>query len=134
MAKAASKTARTDKGDKVGKKAKKKPAAGVGKSAKAGRKASDDKKTRRAKPQSERHSALEALARLADHPMIGDLLAAGAVAAVAAIAEQQLDRNRPASSKIVKSAGKAAAAAIGKKLMGEFGAIKEAATEAAKKA
>ena len=35
---------------------------------------------------------------------------------------------------MVKDAGKAAAAAIGKKLMGDFGAIKDAATAAAKKA
>jgi hypothetical protein len=35
---------------------------------------------------------------------------------------------------MVKTAGKAAAAAMGKKLMGDLGVIRDAATEAAKKA
>ena len=67
--------------------------------------------------------------------MVADLLAAGAIAAVAAIAEHQLGNGKSQSSaKLVKSAGKAAAAAMGKKLMGDFGAIAGAATDAAKKA
>lgn len=77
----------------------------------------------------------DGLAKLADHPLVADLLAAGAIAAVAAIAEHQLgDKKGQSSSKLVKSAGKAAAAAMGKKLMGDFGAIAGAATDAAKKA
>jgi hypothetical protein len=63
------------------------------------------------------------------------LLAAGAMAAVAAIAEHQLAKGgRQGSSKMVKSVGKAAAAAMGRKLMGDIGAITTAATDAAKKA
>lgn len=81
-----------------------------------------------------RHSGLDALAKLADHPLVADLLAAGAIAAVAAIADHQRGKKKQSSSKLVKSAGQAAATAIGKKLMDEFGAIKDAATEAAKKA
>ena len=111
---------------------KKKPAPSV--TVRVKTKSKGEKKARKAAPSSDRRSAFESLAKLADHPMVADLLAAGAVAAVAAIAEQQLGKDRPASSKMVKSAGKAAAAAIGKKLMSEFGAIKDAAASAAKKA
>lgn len=98
---------------------------------KAGKKARNENFTEE-KP--ERHSRLDGLARLADHPMVADLLTVGAVAAVAAIAEQQVSSTRPANSQMVKSAGKAAAAAIGRKLMGDFGSIAGAATDAAKKA
>lgn len=124
MAKAAT-TAGPDKK----KKKKKTPVAAApakAKGAKKGKKAAAPKKAR--KP------GLEALAKIADHPMVADLLAAGAVAAMAAIAEQQLGKKRQSSSKLVKSAGQAAATAIGKKLMDEFGAIKDAAADAAKKA
>ena len=91
-------------------------------------------KARKADVPKKAHKGLEALAKLADHPMVADLLAAGAVAAFAAIADHQLGKKKQSSSKLVKSAGQAAASAIGKKLMDEFGAIKGAATEAAKKA
>ena len=61
--------------------------------------------------------------------------AAGAIAAVTAIAEHQLGKGKSqSSSRMVKSAGKAAAAAMGKKLMGNFGDITSAAADAAKKA
>jgi hypothetical protein len=77
----------------------------------------------------------DGLAKLVDHPLVADLLAAGAMAAVAAIAEHQLGKNgRQGSSKMVKSVGKAAATAMGRKLMGDIGAITTAATDAAKKA
>ena len=78
------------------------------------------------------HSGFDALARLADHPMIADLIAVGATAAVAAVAE----RGRSTSShsgNAVKAAGKAAAAAIGRRLMTEYNAVKDAAGAAAKK-
>ena len=61
------------------------------------------------------------------------VLAAGAIAAVAAIAEHRMGQGE-SSSKMVKSVGKAAAAAIGKRLMGDIGAVATAATDAAKKA
>mgnify|MGYP003297176009 CR=1 FL=1 len=63
-----------------------------------------------------------------------DLLAAGAMAAVAAIAEHQRDKDhKVGSSKMVKSIGKAAATAMGRKLMSDIGAITTAATDAVKK-
>ncbi len=95
------------------------------------------KKAKKAKkagpPKSERHGALENLAKLAEHPLVADLLAVGAVAAVAALAQHQSSDKKQPSSKLVKAAGKAAAAAIGAKLMGELGTVAGAATDAAKK-
>ena len=75
---------------------------------------------------------VKALARLADHPLVTDLLAVGAMAAVAAIAAQGVaaktgKSDAEGSRKAVKAAGKAAAAAIGQRLlkeMGGFGARK----------
>ena len=79
--------------------------------------------------------AADALWKLAEHPLIGELLAVGATAAVAAIAEQGLSGKggkKNANSKAVKAAGKAAAAAIGARLIGEFaeGAGRKAAKPA----
>ncbi len=86
------------------------------------------------KSKSKTRDGLDGLAKLADHPLVADLLAAGAIAAVAAIAEHQMNKgNGQTSSKMVKSAGKAAAAAMGKKLLGDLGAITSAAAGAAKK-
>ena len=127
MAKAATTKSDSDKkkkaktGTAVGKvKAKKDKASKTIKAKKGGKSKSD---------------GFEGLAKLADHPLVADLLAAGAIAAVAAIAEHQMGSTKGQSStKLVKSAGKAAAAAMGKKLMGDFGAIAGAATDAAKKA
>ena len=96
------------------------------KGAKAGDKT--ERKSRKA-------DSLDGLAKLVDHPMVADLLAAGAMAAVAAIAEHQMAKSKgESSSKMVKSVGKAAATAMGRKLMGDIGAITTAATDAAKKA
>ncbi len=78
------------------------------------------------------HGGFEALAKLAEHPMIADLIAVGATAAVAAVAE----RGRASGSQsgnAAKAAGKAAAAAIGRRLMSEYQAVKDAAGAAAKK-
>jgi len=80
-----------------------------------------------------KHEGFEGLAKLVDHPLVADLLAAGAIAAVAAIAEHKMGQGQ-SSSKMVKSAGKAAAAAMGKRLFGDIGAVTGAAVEAAKKA
>ena len=86
------------------------------------------------KPKSKTRDGLDGLAKLADHPLVADLLAAGAIAAVAAIAEHQMNKgNGQTSSRMVKSAGKAAAAAMGKKLLGGIGAITSAAADAPKK-
>ena len=79
---------------------------------------------------------VEALARLADHPLVTDLLAIGAMAAVAAIAEHgvaQKNGSAEGSRKAVKAAGKAAAAAIGARLMKEVSGF-TAKASASKKA
>jgi hypothetical protein len=72
-------------------------------------------------------NASDTLWKLAEHPLIGELLAVGATAAVAALAEQGSGKKHR-SSKTVKAAGKAAAAAIGARLISEFteGAAKKA--------
>ena len=95
-----------------------------------GKKAKSDKP---AEEKSGKREGFEGLAKLVDHPLVADLLAAGAIAAVAAIAEHKMGSNE-SSSKMVKSVGKAAAAAMGKRLMGDLGAVTGAAVEAAKKA
>jgi hypothetical protein len=75
----------------------------------------------------------EGLAKLVDHPLVADLLAAGAIAAVTAIAEHQMGKG-DSSSKMVKSVGKAAATAMGMRLISDLGAIGGAAAAAVKKA
>ena len=83
---------------------------------------------------SKAREGFDGLAKLVDHPLVADLLAAGALAAVAAIAEHQMNKGKgESSSKMVRTAGKAAAAAMGKKLFGDIGAIGGAAADAAKK-
>jgi len=75
---------------------------------------------------------IDALWKLAEHPLVGELLAAGAMAAVAAIAENGLTRKgkKGISQQVVKDAGKAAAAAIGVRLLTEFDEVKKAAKPA----
>ena len=90
------------------------------------------KSGKKAGAKSTKRDGFDGLAKLVDHPMIADLLAAGAIAAVAAIAEHQMGKGQ-SSSKMVKSVGKAAAAAMGQKLMGDIGAIATAAGDAVKK-
>ena len=69
-------------------------------------------------------SAAGAIAKLADHPLITELLAAGAMAAVSTIADhrlaQQAGGNSKKDGKVVKAAGRAAAAAIGARLLSEI--------------
>lgn len=82
------------------------------------------------KPRSE---GLDMLWKLAEHPLVGELLAIGATAAVAAVADHSGKKDKKhSSSKTVKAAGKAAAAAIGARLISEFaeGATKKAAKAA----
>lgn len=98
-------------------KAKKKAAKGVKASS-----ARTDKKRKHAGG-----SAVDALWKIADHPLVGELIAIGATAAVAAIAQQDLGRSRKqGSAKTVKDAGKAAAAAIGARLISEYAGEKRA--------
>lgn len=132
MAKAT--TAKSDT-DKKKKKAAPATTARIKVKAKKDKGAKPGKAEKKASPKSKTREGFDGLAKLVDHPMVADLLAAGAIAAVAAIAEHQLGKGRPqSSSRMVKSAGKAAAAAMGKKLMGNFGEITSAAADAAKKA
>lgn len=71
---------------------------------------------------------IDNLLKLAEHPLVADLLAVGAMAAVAAFADQashgkaskKAGRKLSSSSRAVKSAGKAAAAAIGQRLLAEI--------------
>lgn len=88
-----------------------------------------EKKAKKAKAKSATSpSAADALFKLAEHPIVADLIAVGATAAVAAIVKSKSDKSRHA----VKDAGKAAASAIGARLVEEFKAVKEAANKAAK--
>jgi len=75
-------------------------------------------------------NGFDALAKLAEHPIVSDLIAIGATAAVAAIASGMSSKSGKSSGKAVKDAGKAAAAAIGARLMSEFKAVKDSAAEA----
>ncbi len=116
-AKNAAKTGKSAKAGKVGKTAK------AGKAAKAGKGGKASKK----------NDGFDGLAKLVDHPLVADLLAAGAIAAVTAIAQHQMGKGA-SSSKMVKSVGKAAATAMGLRLMGDLTAVGGAAADAAKKA
>lgn len=74
-----------------------------------------------------KHGGLDSLFKLAEHPLVADLIAVGALAAVAAIAEAGRDEpGAVKSAKAAKSAGKAAAAAIGARLLKEVTSSKKA--------
>lgn len=98
----------------------------------AGKPSSAKTKPRTTKPKAARAEAsgFDGLARLIDHPLVADLLAVGAMAAVAAIADHNVKTRtgeaEPGSSKVVKAAGKAAASAIGRRLMTEVKEVKKA--------
>ncbi|MBW0144617.1 hypothetical protein [Sphingomicrobium clamense] len=77
--------------------------------------------------QSKRKEALDKVGELLDHPLVADVVAAGAVAAVAALAENKATQARgtkTGSRTMLKMAGAAAAAAIGKRLKAEYDAMK----------
>jgi hypothetical protein len=66
---------------------------------------------------------VDALIKLLQSPLVIDLLAVGATAALAAITETRSSRTQGAagsSKKTLKAAGKAAAAAVGRRLQNEF--------------
>jgi hypothetical protein len=68
--------------------------------------------------------------KLLQSPLVADLLAVGATAALASISETRHSRLTGAdakSSRTAKAAAKAAAAAIGRRLSNEFEEIKKAA-------
>ena len=74
---------------------------------------------------------VDALIKLLQSPLVIDLLAVGATAALAAITEQRSSRAQGAmdtrgSKKVLEAAGKAAAAAVGRRIATEFDEIKAA--------
>ena len=74
---------------------------------------------------------VDALIKLLQSPLVIDLLAVGATAALAAITEQRSSRAQGAmdtrgSKKVLKAAGKAAAAAVGRRIATEFDEIQAA--------
>ena len=95
------------------------------------------KSTARPKPAAARPAKAKAssagfdIAKLIDHPLVADLLTVGAMAAVAAIADHNVKTRTgeagKGSSKAVKAAGKAAAAAVGMRLMTEVDQIRQSA-------
>jgi hypothetical protein len=70
-------------------------------------------------------SATDALTKLIESPLVADLLAVGATAALAAIAGHRATRPE-GSGGAVKAAGKAAAAAMGRRLSTEVTEIRNA--------
>jgi hypothetical protein len=78
---------------------------------------------------------VDALIKLLQSPLVIDLLAVGATAALAAITESRSSRAQSAmdargSKKVLKAAGKAAAAAVGRRIATEFDEIKAASKRA----
>ena len=72
---------------------------------------------------------VDALIKLLQSPLVIDLLAVGATAALAAITEHRSSRAQGAmgnSKTALKAAGKAAAAAVGRRLQTEFDEIRSA--------
>ena len=95
--------------------------------AKAARPARAVSKTQRSSSDSD--TAADVLFKLLESPLVADLLAVGATAALAAIAESRYSRRSGAdagSKKALKAAAKAAAGAIGRRLSTEFEEIRKA--------
>jgi hypothetical protein len=87
--------------------------------------------TRSARSDSEGRQSdiVDALIKLLQSPLVIDLLAVGATAALAAITESRSSRAQNAvgnSKRTLKAAGKAAAAAVGRRLQNEFEEISAA--------
>ncbi len=76
---------------------------------------------------------VDAFIKLLQSPLVVDLLAVGATAALAAITEHRSSRSQGAihnPKRAVKDAGKAAAAAIGRRLKTEFEEVRTASKRA----
>lgn len=72
-------------------------------------------------------NAVDALLKLLQSPLVADLLAVGATAAMAAVTERRHTRRSggdAAAKTMMKAAGAAAAAAIGRRLADEFEEIR----------
>jgi hypothetical protein len=73
-------------------------------------------------------TASDALVGLLESPLVADVLAAGAAAALASFTHHRLTRRRDSNSKVaLKDAAKAAATAMGARLSEEFDEILESA-------
>ncbi len=83
---------------------------------------------RRASASGKEPSAVDALLKLLESPLVADLLAVGVTAAVAALTEHRSSRKSGgASNTILRAVATAAAAAIGRRLTTEFEEIRNAA-------
>lgn len=109
----------------------KKPASAAKKSAGGrtakpkGAAAAKTRPTKRQKPESSM-SASDALVGLLESPLVADVLAAGAAAALASFTHHRLTRRRDSNSKVaLKDAAKAAATAMGARLSEELDEILE---------
>ena len=79
--------------------------------------------------------AADAFVGLLQSPLVADLIAVAATAAIGALAEKRFSRDRDgknASGNAVKAAGTAAAAAIGRRLTEEVDAIRKASKDSSK--
>lgn len=90
--------------------------------------------SRQERGEDEGAGAGEAFIKLLQSPLVAELLTVAATAALAALAEQGFSRNgagdQRRASRAVKAAGKAAAAAIGRRLATEVDEIRKAARAA----
>lgn len=114
------KAAKPKKASKSGK------AKGKGSKAQSGAKRADEGRSRSS-------GAGDAIVKILESPLMVDLIAVGATAALAAIAEHRFGRDseEKGTAQAAKSAGKAAAAAVGRRLTSEIQEIVKS-TRAAK--
>jgi hypothetical protein len=87
----------------------------------------------RSSSSSTQSDAVDALIKLLQSPLVIDLLAVGATAALAAITESRSGRAQGAvgsNKKVFKAAGKAAAAAVGRRLATELDEIRDVSKRA----
>ena len=84
----------------------------------------------RAKRPDPQGNGIDSLAKLLEHPIVAELISIGAIAAVAAIADHNVKtrtgEGQKGSTKALKAAGSAAAAAMGKRLLSEMEEIRKA--------
>ena len=122
MAKKATAKAASGAGKKVAKKSGGSGGSGGGRSKGSGSRSS-----------SNQHDPVDALIKLLQSPLVIDLLAVGATAALAAITETRSSRAQGAvgnNKKTIKAAGKAAASAVGRRLATELDEIRAASKKA----
>ena len=118
----------------MAKKATAKAGSGGGKKVPKPRKASSSGTSRSSRASSSQNDPVDALIKLLQSPLVIDLLAVGATAALAAITEQRSGRAQGAvgtSKKTLKAAGQAAASAVGRRIATEFDEIRSASKKAA---